>query len=461
MIFFSFMKLILQMKGSVFPRSCFTALPCAVAAFILKLCMINDMLPFLTEEIFKETGIWGGFSFLVAFLVVFRTSQSYARFWEGCTSMHKMGMQWFNACSLVISFCKISKADEKTTTAFKHTIMRLFSMLHAVALAEIEDKDSNNIDDVEAFKYEVFDVNNFGSAQLLAIRHSVAKVELVYQWLQQLLVLNMETKVLNVPPPLLTRAFQELANGMVEYHEARKISRIPFPFPYAQTCDWLLLLHMLLTPFVVPQWVNGLVWVPIFTFIQVFIFWSLRNIAVEVENPFGADDNDCDAPAAQAEMNRNLEMMLSKEIDSTPPCVSITLSEHCGSTLSTVWHNLDLESDSDDSNNDKVKISGSLGHKKKKMKKKKTSMLGNASAHQQHTVGKIDHIPSDATSQIEGPDPSIQDHRCIKIQIASNETPQYSKTNSGKEGLNHHNGRHDNMINLLQAICSRGTPRNF
>ena len=30
----------------------------------------------------------GGFSFVVGFLLVFRTSQSYARFWDGATKVH-------------------------------------------------------------------------------------------------------------------------------------------------------------------------------------------------------------------------------------------------------------------------------------------------------------------------------------------------------------------------------------
>lgn len=458
--FFSFMRLLLQTKGSVFPRSCITALPCATAALVLKLLMVSNNAPFLSDAIFNQSSIWSGFSFLVAFLVVFRTSQSYSRFWEGCTSMHKMGMKWFNACSLVISFCKTSKADDKTTIAFKHTIMRLFSLLHAVALADIEDKENTaSLSDVHAFKYEVFDVQSLDSKFLIAVKQSPAKVELVYQWLQQLIVLNIETNVLTVPPPILTRAFQEMANGMVEYHEARKISKIPFPFPYAQTCDWLLLLHMLLTPFVLCQWVNGLVWVTLYSFVQVFIFWSLRNIAVQIENPFGTDDTDLDASDAQAELNRNLEMMLSQEYETTPPCVPITSLKHVGNTLSHLWHTLgDLEfsheSDSDDPKHCKNVMSGIIGHKKKRVKKKKKSIGGIVKNQQQQT------LETDDRSQHEGRDANGEDHRCIEIQISSSEIPKDAAKNSAKEALNHHSGGSSYMKSLIQAMCATGASRN-
>ncbi|CAK0830093.1 unnamed protein product [Prorocentrum cordatum] len=93
--------------------------------------------------------------------------------------------------------------------------------------------------------------------------------------------------VLTIPAPILSRAFQEIANGMCQFHEAIKIATIPFPFPYAQTCDCLLIMHWLVTPLVVSQWVSAPSWGALFSFIQVFIYWCLNLIAVEIEQPFG------------------------------------------------------------------------------------------------------------------------------------------------------------------------------
>merc|ERR1712032_1674318 len=106
------------------------------------------------------------------------------------------------------------------------------------------------------------------------------------QWIQQLIVVNMETGVLTIPPPILTRCFAQLGDGMVACHEALLISTTPFPFPYAQVCDLLLVLHWLAVPVVMAPWGKHPGLVAVLTFIQVLILWSLKFIAVELENPF-------------------------------------------------------------------------------------------------------------------------------------------------------------------------------
>eukprot|EP00929_Paragymnodinium_shiwhaense_P074808 TRINITY_DN38283_c0_g1_i1.p1 TRINITY_DN38283_c0_g1~~TRINITY_DN38283_c0_g1_i1.p1 ORF type:complete len:470 (-),score=77.26 TRINITY_DN38283_c0_g1_i1:125-1534(-) len=108
---------------------------------------------------------------------------------------------------------------------------------------------------------------------------------------------------------------------MVMFHDSMKISKTPFPFPYAQTCDTLLVMHWLVTPFVVSQWVNSMLWAFMFSFVQVMILWCLNGIAVEIENPFGLDVNDLDQQAMHHEMNESLLMLISPEANKTPRLV--------------------------------------------------------------------------------------------------------------------------------------------
>jgi hypothetical protein len=110
---------------------------------------------------------------------------------------------------------------------------------------------------------------------------------------------------------------------MVAFHDAMKISYIPFPFPYAQTCDVLLVLQALAVPFVFSQWVSEPAWAFIFSFIQVFIHWCLNFIAIELENPFGADDNDIDGRHMQEEMNEHLMLLLRPSTRATPQLTSV------------------------------------------------------------------------------------------------------------------------------------------
>lgn len=307
-------KLCLSCSGSVFPKSLLVALPCAfVTAGLTHMRNIGVELVvnlLKDEAVLRDNAAWGGFSFLVGFLIVFRTSQSYNRFWDGCTFTHRVRAEWFDACSSLLAFCRHKDDQSKSMKSFQNRLVRLFSMLHAAALAEIEDSCTDDHESVEAFKYELLDAQGLDRASLQFVRDSSAKVELIFQWIQQLIVQNVSNGVLSIPPPLLSRSFQELSNGMVAFHEALKISVIPFPFPYAQSCDLLLLMHMLGTPFVICQWVPEPYWAGAFAFTQVFILWSLNFIALELENPFGVDPNDIDGHSMQMEMNEQLLLLL-------------------------------------------------------------------------------------------------------------------------------------------------------
>eukprot|EP00927_Polykrikos_kofoidii_P013231 TRINITY_DN1575_c0_g1_i2.p1 TRINITY_DN1575_c0_g1~~TRINITY_DN1575_c0_g1_i2.p1 ORF type:complete len:558 (+),score=68.77 TRINITY_DN1575_c0_g1_i2:78-1676(+) len=330
------------MRGSVFPSAVRVATPCALVT-----CALVHLAHHSTHEsvalfrntfgqneaVLNDNASFTGFSFLVGFLVVFRTSQSYERFWSGCTLTAKMGAEWFDACSSAIAFSRKSntQADLCPATAeFQNTLVRLFSMLHAAALADLEDYHGD-LNEVHAFAYELIDPMGIDDRSLEYLLRTDCKVELIFQWIQQLLVDSAANGVLGAPPPIISRVFQELANGMVMFQESLRIAAVPFPFPYAQTCDVLLILHWVIVPFVTCQWVQKVIWAGVFCFIQVFVLWSLNYIAIELENPFGFDANDLDGCELHMDMNSQL-LMLCKPPTRRIPELSKTaqnlISEH-------------------------------------------------------------------------------------------------------------------------------------
>lgn len=279
------------------------------------------------DGILEEQAAWGGFTFLVGFLVVFRTSIAYSRFWDGVTSTHKMRAEWFDACASLCAFCKHSSESQQTIDEFMGTLVRMFSLMHAVALAEIEDvRHHQDTSKLKAWSLELIDDNFMDDASLLRIKETDAKLELIFQWIQQFIVENMKNGILTIPPPILSRAFQELNSGMVEFHEAMKVSKIPFPLPYAQTADLLLLMHGVLTPLIMSQWVDSVAWCGIFSFTQILVMWSLKAIAGELENPFGHDANDLDQDEMQLEMNSRLALLVDPGTLRTPTKVVAKVS---------------------------------------------------------------------------------------------------------------------------------------
>jgi len=176
------------------------------------------------------------------------------------------------------------------------------------------------------------------------------KVELLVQWINQTIVDGVSSGMLNIAPPLLTRAFQELSNGMVAFRGAIRISTIPFPFPYAQTCDILLILHWLSTPLVVAQWVSSAWSGLIFSFLAVFIYWCLNMIALELENPFGNDPNDIDAGIMQQELNRHLALLLQPSTLRSPrlnPSAATSAALMRRDSLIEIWQTIQAQEGGD------------------------------------------------------------------------------------------------------------------
>merc|ERR1711964_638424 len=80
------------------------------------------------------------------------------------------------------------------------------------------------------------------------------------QWIQQMVLHNLETGVISTPPPIVSRVFQDLSSGVVTLNNLSKVSHTPFPFPYAQTLSPAILLHASISPFVFAVWSSNAFW---------------------------------------------------------------------------------------------------------------------------------------------------------------------------------------------------------
>jgi len=218
--------------------------------------------------------------------------------------------EWFDATSSLMAFCKKSQADKRDVLIFQHTLVRLVSLLNATVLMELAAGSGLDKPETRAFELELIDAEGIDRESLMTINQTHDKVELIFQWIQQLIVESQCHQIFSVAPPVLSRSFQELATGMVRFHEAVKIAKIPFPFPYMQIMEVLLLFHWLITPFLTCMWVRSTFWAGVVTFMQIFFFWSLNAIACELENPFGEDVNDLPIQEMQLTMNRRLLLLL-------------------------------------------------------------------------------------------------------------------------------------------------------
>jgi hypothetical protein len=72
--------------------------------------------------------------------------------------------------------------------------------------------------------------------QLQQARGPLAKVSLVSMWIQELISREYQTGDTTgcIAPPIISRLYQFISEGMAGYNQARKIASIPFPFAHAQ-----------------------------------------------------------------------------------------------------------------------------------------------------------------------------------------------------------------------------------
>ncbi|CAE7493514.1 unnamed protein product, partial [Symbiodinium necroappetens] len=99
-------------------------------------------------------------------------------------------------------------------------------------------------------------------------------------------------KDIDVAPPIQSRMYQELSNGMLGFNNCLKIADVPFPLPFAQLLGLLLMAFSLLIPIYVIVFTGSYVVGPILCFFLFESLWCLNEVAKELENPFGQDTND-------------------------------------------------------------------------------------------------------------------------------------------------------------------------
>lgn len=301
-----------SLRGSVFPKACSIALPAASLSIAL------HWMFHLYPDQMNGTGFTGdvavtvlsGFTFILGFLVVFRSSQAYSRWWEGGTLLQQLRGEWFNSYSCLLAFTNVSKDKEAEARAFQHQLIRLFSLLYGCALQQVTT--------LEEKKFELIELDGLAVDSLEYLQTCNDRCEVVLQWIQRLIVESNSSEVIKIAPPILSRVFNELGNGIVNLNNARKITEFPIPFPLAQMITVMLLFHAVVTPVVCASMLDTWFLAGLITFVVITAFWSINYIAIELEMPFGGDANDLPIHDMQRDMNRSLISLIDQRAQRVP-----------------------------------------------------------------------------------------------------------------------------------------------
>merc|ERR1740121_715296 len=234
-------------RASVFPRAFALAVPNAILAF----CLSFFAQPSEQEKEFVDAVLTVGafFTSVLFWVLYFRSTVAYNRWWEGGTLLQQTRGEWFNAYSSLIAFCSPDPAKEAEVEAYQHMLARLMSLLFCSALQQVSPNRNR--------PFEIIDSAGLDIEHLEFMWASNDRVEVILQWIQRSTILNMISGVLPIPPPVMSRAFQEISRGIVNLQNARKIADFPFPYPYAQTSIVMLMIHWLMCPIVTSMLLNA------------------------------------------------------------------------------------------------------------------------------------------------------------------------------------------------------------
>eukprot|EP00928_Gymnodinium_smaydae_P087803 TRINITY_DN71_c3_g1_i1.p1 TRINITY_DN71_c3_g1~~TRINITY_DN71_c3_g1_i1.p1 ORF type:complete len:525 (+),score=37.80 TRINITY_DN71_c3_g1_i1:58-1632(+) len=297
----------LSLRGSVLPKAFALALPNAVLAFLLH---VYARPPPGVASIFEGCEIfWSGYTFVLGFLLVFRNNQAYSRFWEGATRIQQIRGEWLNAFSNLVAFSS-TKAPAHEVERFHQMMARLFSLMHCSALQQVADLEDDTMDIIECsgFAYEFLEY----------LQDANDRCEIILQWVQRAIVEASHAGIIDVPPPILSRVFQELSHGIVNLNNVRQLKEIPFPFPYSQTLTYLLVIHWVTTAVLASQFMGSAVCAAFLSFVLISAYWTPLYIALEIDQPFGGDANDLPVKMLQSDMNQSLLQLLEPMAQTVP-----------------------------------------------------------------------------------------------------------------------------------------------
>merc|ERR1719199_1856550 len=159
------------------------------------------------------------FSAGLTFVLHNRSRTSYSRWWEGGTLLQKTRGEWFNAYSSIMAFASTKPEMQAEVEAYTHLLARLMSLLMCCGLQQVSPNRDR--------PFPIIDLEGIEPESMEFLNSAPDKVEIILQWIQRSMVLHMQTGVLPVAPPILSRAFQEVSRGIVNLQNARKIADFP------------------------------------------------------------------------------------------------------------------------------------------------------------------------------------------------------------------------------------------
>jgi len=247
-----------------------------------------------------------------------RTGHALVRYLDAAALMNKQSSCWHESIGTLVAFTRSSDAPKQEIRKFNEVGIRLFSLLSGLCLEGMENKVGG--DYIQGHNLEVIGWHDLSPTLREAVSQATCKAEYVHQMLDNLVVDGMRNKIVTMAPPLMGKVFNELGAGLNLYHEAKKYSAVPLPFPYVVITRCILMTEAVFVPFILATLTAGYVSSFTFTFGGTFLLWFLNGVAENLDNPFKKEAYTLEVGDVQEELNEKLLQIL-KCCDAPTPCL--------------------------------------------------------------------------------------------------------------------------------------------
>jgi len=160
-------------------------------------------------------------------------------------------------------------------------------------------------------RHELRVVGGLSKTEASVLLGTHARVYTILAWITRGITRRHKCGGLAVPPPILSRTYQVLSEGMGAFMQARKIQDTPFPFPYAQLVCAVLLVFITSAPVVVAAYVDNVFMSVLLSFVSSAASAALNEVAKEIEDPFGFDPNDLPLKELHEDYNQRVLYLLA------------------------------------------------------------------------------------------------------------------------------------------------------
>lgn len=280
------LKVAFQLKGSVV--SAIYKKVMAYGFFGMFVSLLYDLKLPVSQPIFESVIP----SIVLGLLLVFRTNTAYDRFWEGRKCWGSMVNNTRNlARQILVSIDEITPEDKDNKIA----------ALYLLVAFSVATKFHLRGEPVNSELEELMGHSRY--LKLKTLNNPPLKIAF---WIGDYLQRQYKGNCLNNYQLI---AIQDLLNNLVDNLGAcERILKTPIPLAYAIHLKQLLLIYCLLLPF---QLVESLGWwTGLITALVSFTLFGIEAIGIEIENPFGHDENDLQLETICNTMKRNIDDLI-------------------------------------------------------------------------------------------------------------------------------------------------------